>query len=209
SPPSGDGGGGPLTSHPTTPDTVAPASQPQQHPHGPLSPTSASNNYSTSPRRSSGVRKLLSLSSLKSSFSNASRSSLLLSSTSSRPSHDHHHHHHHQYDVNGQQQQGVKRRPSSPSVVSTVGSTNTTATGLQARPRPPKKTSGAGGWLRRKSGFFGAGGDWGGALDAVEENQGLDTAVRDSKRVKAPVLPEIGTLGGVGLGWNEEKFVVR
>jgi len=43
----------------------------------------------------------------------------------------------------------------------------------------------------------------------VEENQRSDTSVRDSKRVKAPMLPEIGTLGGAGLGWSEERFVVR
>ncbi|KAK5128344.1 hypothetical protein LTR85_003012 [Meristemomyces frigidus] len=209
-------GGGPLTSHPTTPETMAgampgafpPTPDPEKgsspdastamdnpwKPRAdsfrtPISPASATQTQNTSspsepPRRPSGVRKLLSLSSLRSSFNN-SRTSLHTQHPNDAPNYT----------------TGIKR-PSSPSIASTKASSFQHS--YQQRPELRSKKSGSG-WFRRKSGMFMMNTE---ELDAVDENQRPDT--RESKRLKesspAPLLPEIGTFGGGEIGWDEQLF---
>ncbi|KAH9826462.1 hypothetical protein Tdes44962_MAKER03455 [Teratosphaeria destructans] len=209
-------GRGPLTSHPTTPVDVAalpptpepehanlPMSKPKpQGPDGvfrvPASPASAADSasqhiHSPEPQRKpTGVRKLFSMSSLRSSFT-SSRTSLSLSThTSERQMHP---------------MTGTKR-PSSPSMASTTAS----SFGGVALPRPELRKKKSASWFRRKSSMFVLNEDAGFGLDSVDENQRPDT--RDSKRVKetpAPYLPQIGALSGGHLdggniGWDEGMF---
>jgi hypothetical protein len=161
----------------------------------PTSPASAAQHSSSpqDPRRAGGVRKLFSLTNLRSSFS-SSRTSLSIP----RQSHDTHH--------QPQYQNGVKR-PSSPSMASTTAASTTAPSSLASKPQLRQKKSGN--WFKRKSGMFGLDTE----LEAVDENQRPDT--RESKRLKdttpAPMLPEIGSLGGgtsIGgdLGWDERAF---
>ncbi|KAK4547711.1 hypothetical protein LTR36_000669 [Oleoguttula mirabilis] len=203
-------GGGPLTSHPTTPEAMPGAFPPtpdaekgssadgsttNSNAWQPrvdsfrtnYSPSSATQPQNTPPpavepqRRPSGVRKLLSLSSLRSSFNN-SRTSLHNPRTSNDAPN---------YTT------GIKR-PSSPSIAST------TASSYQQRPELRSKKSGSS-WFKRKSGMFNLNVD---GLDAVDENQRPDT--RDSKRMResspAPLLPDIGAFGGGEIGWDEQRF---
>ncbi|KAF2769569.1 hypothetical protein EJ03DRAFT_327175 [Teratosphaeria nubilosa] len=210
-------GGGPLTSHPTTPVDIAgafpptpepehanlPMSKPKQQGQDgvfrvPASPPSAADSasqhiHSPEPqRRPNGVRKLFSMSSLRSSF-NSSRTSLSLSThTSDRQVHP---------------LTGMKR-PSSPSMASTTAS----SIGGVALPRPELRKKKSASWFRRKSGMFTMNQDTGFGLDSVDENQRPDT--RESKRVKeapAPSLPQIGALrggqlDGGNIGWDEGLF---
>ena len=76
-------------------------------------------------------------------------------------------------------------------------------------PRPKLREKKSGSWFKRKSSLFLLNDE----LDAVDENQRPDT--RESKRLKesspAPLLPEIGSLGGGrisggDLGWDEQAF---
>ena len=197
-------GGGPLTSHPTTPDYLPAAyrsssSEKENVEHAamhssdsykadsfrmPGSPASAAQTSSPPQvkRQPSGVRKLLSLNNLRSSFS-SSRTSL---------------------SVDKSQPHGVKR-PSSPSISSS------TDTSIQSRPPLRQKKSG-GNWFKRKSSMlFVSNHD--DTLDAVDENDRPDT--RESKRRKAlspaPLLPEVSLLGGGtftggDLGWDDAAF---
>ena len=191
-------GGGPLTSHPATPpaseneNTDKFISEPEPNRgrtdsfRTPTSPASAA-QLSSSPqtqRRPSRVRKLLSLTNLRSSFS-SSRTSLSVP----RSSHD------------TPQTNGTKR-PSSPSTTSIPASSIT--------PRPQLRERKSGNWIKRKSSLFLLND---GGLDTVQENHRPDT--RESKRLKesspAPLLPEIGLLGGGrisggDLGWDEQAF---
>ncbi|KAK3116300.1 hypothetical protein LTR53_003490 [Teratosphaeriaceae sp. CCFEE 6253] len=223
-------GGGPLTSHPATPVDVPGAFPPTLEPERgdavfkkpsatsttaavrkdsfrtPLSPASAAMSNQASPpeppqRRPSNVRKLLSLSSLRSSF-NSSRTSLLLPRSSSDQHSQHSQQIHSQYNS--------LKRPSSPSIASTYASYQASVT----TERPQLRSKKSGSWFRRKSGMFlRDAADDTGSLDAVDENQRPDT--RDSKRLKesepAPMLPEVGTLrggrlGGGQIGWDENVF---
>ncbi|TKA65262.1 hypothetical protein B0A55_10438 [Friedmanniomyces simplex] len=249
-------GGGPLTSHPTTPEDIhipgafPPTPEPERDSHAkmstsfssaatkgrqdsfrtPMSPVSAATTNQTtttsSPdppqRRPSGMRKLLSLSSLRSSF-NSSRTSLQIP----QPSNENQPYPHYTTTT--------RKRPSSPSVASTTASYYQPSLHSQSQSQPhthpqrpdlrPKKSSS---WFRRKSGMFlptntttngaAAGGEGMMVLDAVDENQRPDT--RESKRLKeseampAPaslLLPEVGTLrggrlGGGEIGWDESVF---
>ncbi|KAK5169421.1 uncharacterized protein LTR77_005397 [Saxophila tyrrhenica] len=206
-------GGGPLTSHPSHPvtpsgeDTSEPdysvmseATNPNRDRTDSLrtttSPTSAAQHSSSpqDPRRAGGVRRLFSLTNLRSSFS-SSRTSLSLP----RQSHD-----------IQPQQNGVKR-PSSPSVASTMAPST-----IEPRPQLRQKKSG-GNWFKRKSSMF-----LNGELEAVNESPRQQEArqetrpdTRESKRVKEngpppPLLPEIGSLRGGkvsgDMGWDEQAF---
>ncbi|KAK3073229.1 hypothetical protein LTR53_005376 [Teratosphaeriaceae sp. CCFEE 6253] len=218
-------GGGPLTSHPATPIDVPgafpPTPEPERGgavfkkpsatsttaalPHAPLARIGSHEQPGSPPeppqRRPSNVRKLLSLSSLRSSF-NSSRTSLLLPRSSSDQHSQHSQQIHSQYNS--------LKRPSSPSIASTYASYQASVT---TKP-PPLRSKKSGSWFRRKSGMFlRDAADDTGPLDAVDENQRPDT--RDSKRLKesepAPMLPEVGTLRGGRLGsgqigWDENVF---
>ena len=207
-------GGGPLTSHPTTPDNVPTNLPPTPEPEKqsisntrayqpkpdnfrtPMYPASASLNqqppYTSNgqqqqdqPRRK-GVRKLLSLSNLRSSFS-SSRTSLNLP----RTSHD------------NQSTISSLKRPASPSMASTTASAWSE--------RPPLREKKSGNWFKRKSGMF-LHADM--PLDAVDEASSRPDT-RDSKRLKeskpTSLLPELSAFGGGGfddgnLGWDERQF---
>ncbi|KAK0281826.1 hypothetical protein LTR35_002989 [Friedmanniomyces endolithicus] len=232
-------GGGPLTSHPTTPDDLyvpgafPPTPEPEWESNAktststattkgrqdsfrtPLSPIPTANTYQTVPspdlpkRRPSGMRKLLSLTSLRSSFS-SSRTSLHIPQSSNDP----------QYQP-PYPQYNARKRPSSPSIASTTACYYQPSVQSHApEQRPELRTMKSGSWLRRKSGMFlpsssNAAVADDGMLDAVDENQRPDTG--DSKRLKesesepAPLLPEVGTLrggrlGGGEIGWDESLF---
>ncbi|KAK0316380.1 hypothetical protein LTR01_000128 [Friedmanniomyces endolithicus] len=235
-------GGGPLTSHPTTPDdlytpgALPPTPEPERESNAkqlpsttttksrqdsfrtPMSPLPSTTTNQTLPspdlpkRRPSGMRKLLSLTSLRSSFS-SSRTSLLIPQSSKEP----------QFQP-PYPQYNARKRPSSPSIASTTASYYQPSIQSRAPPqqqqRPELRSKKSGSWFRRKSGMFlpssdAAADDDEGMLDAVDENQRPDT--RDSKRLKesesepAPLLPEVGTLrggrlGGGEIGWDESLF---
>ena len=166
-----------------------------QTPGSPASAMQPPKTASYSPpaqRRPSGVRRLLSLNSLRSSFS-SSRTSLAMprESTESQP-----------------QQVNNLKRPSSPS----MSFSTTASTTHQPQQTLHKKKSGSG-WFRRKSGMFMLNEDHPETLAAVDENQRPDT--RDSKRSRlhspAPLLPEVsslacGSLTGGEVGWDEQLF---
>lgn len=188
-------GGGPLSSHPTTPieksrwspptstrpslntppisvtDSPTLSSKKIQTDYfrPPLSPASAN----TQRRNSTGVRKLLSLSSLRNSFS-SSRTSLALSTQQSNTSHP-----------SEPITHGIKR-PSSPSIISSAPS--------QQPPQLRKRKSGS--WFRRKSAMFMV--DEDGMLDSVEESKQSRpaTALPQMTGPPAPRLPDVGTLRG-------------
>ncbi|CZT16008.1 uncharacterized protein RCC_01848 [Ramularia collo-cygni] len=148
-------------------------------------PTSQMPMHASAPgtRRSSGVRRIFSMSSLRQSF------------TSSRSSFS-----------------GGGRPGSSYQDVSQLEASNYTTTAPSATEppylhssRPPntlhKKRSS--GWFKRKSGFFTMDSD--GVLGVVNED------TRGPKRVKEtlPVLPEISSLGGQdagSIGWDDQMF---
>ncbi|KAK4553596.1 hypothetical protein LTR86_009392 [Recurvomyces mirabilis] len=213
-------GGGPLTSHPATPEDM-PGAYPItpsatrdlddlskintsmftgrvekadsfRTPYSPASavPTNTTSSPEQPQRRPSGVRRLLSLSSLRSSF-NSSRTSLSLPrqpSDAPAPA------------VN------TLKRPSTASIKSHAESTN-------YQPRPDLRRKKSSGWFKRKSGMFMLNDD--NILDAVDESTSRPDT-RDSKRLKetiepAPLLPEVGTLKGgrIGngeIGWDENLF---
>lgn len=213
-------GGGPLSSHPTTPEDVMPGAFPptpepekdgrleradtrQDSFRTPIYPASAMNfptGSSSSPeqqqRRPSGVRKLLSFNSLRSSF-NSSRTSLQLPRESVSQGGP---------PQSSPAQHNSLKRPSSPSIISTTAS---------AASRPPLREKKSGSWFRRKSGLFMLNSETN-QLDSVEESTRPDT--RDSKRLRsagstasnvspAPLLPELGPkLDGGDLGWDEKVF---
>ncbi|KAK1061455.1 hypothetical protein LTR74_011082 [Friedmanniomyces endolithicus] len=234
-------GGGPLTSHPTTPEDLyipgafPPTPEPELETNAktststattkgrqdsfrtPLSPIPTANTNLTIPspdlpkRRPSGMRKLLSLTSLRSSFS-SSRTSLQIPQSSNEP----------QYQP-PYPQYNARKRPVSPSIASATASyyqPSIQSRAPQQQQRPALRSKKSGSWLRRKSGMFlpsssNAAVEDDGMLDAVDENQRPDT--RDSKRLKesesepAPLLPEVGTLrggrlGGGEIGWDESLF---
>ena len=191
-------GGGPLNSHPATPPDTASENTDKAATEvnrgrtdsfrTPTSPASAA-QYSSSPqtqRRPSRVRKLLSLTNLRPSFS-SSRTSLSQPGTADGP-----------HTVNG------TKRPSSPSTASTPASS--------VRPRPQLREKKSGNWFKRKSGMFMMNEE----LDTVNEDRKPDRPdTRESKRLKdsspAPLLPEIGSLkggkiSGGDLGWDERAF---
>ncbi|GAB7351398.1 hypothetical protein MBLNU459_g2074t1 [Dothideomycetes sp. NU459] len=191
-------GGGPLSSHPTTPVDLpgawistpdllsherAPSTTPPSYfdptpSASPIIPTTAcmkqdtfrrplspaSGNVQVPPpppppaqrRDSKGVRKLLSLSSLRNSFS-SSRTSLLVSSSqpSERPS----------SRSTDSSQQGVKRS-FSPAAASTSSPTD------ERQPtQPPLRKRKSQGWFRRKSSLFLFADDDSTMLDSVTESQ--------------------------------------
>ncbi|KAK5117933.1 hypothetical protein LTR62_003977 [Meristemomyces frigidus] len=241
-------GGGPLTSHPTTPEDMPGAFPPTpdadvEHEEGlskinasmfntgkrthsegfrvPQSPASASApaaatytaTTTSSPepqRRPSAVRRLFSLSSLRGSFNN-SRTSLNLS----RPNED--------TSPQAQRPANGVKRPSTASIMSEAPSIQTQTT-EQPPPRPDLRRKKSSGWFnRRKSGMFMVNGD--DTLAAVDETpqpplmdsrEAQRPDARESKRLKtpvqsAPLLPEVGQLGGgrLGdgdLGWDEDVF---
>ncbi|KAK1046359.1 hypothetical protein LTR33_015087, partial [Friedmanniomyces endolithicus] len=236
-------GGGPLTSHPTTPEDLhipgafPPTPEPEREsnaktststattkgrqdsfrtPMSPLPPATTNQTIPSPdlPKRSpSGMRKLLSLTSLRSSFS-SSRTSLHIPQSSNEPQYQP------PYPL-----YNARKRPSSPSIASTTASyyqPSIQSRAPQQQQRPALRSKKSGSWLRRKSGMFlpssnAAADDDAGMLDAVDENQRPDT--RDSKRLKesesesepAPLLPEVGTLrggrlGGGEIGWDESLF---
>ncbi|KAK5133396.1 hypothetical protein LTR08_007735 [Meristemomyces frigidus] len=231
-------GRGPLTSHPTTPDDMSGAFPPtpgperagaprihtsnnnnnQQASNGgfriPSSPASAA--LSGSPpepqRRSSGVRKLLSLSSLRSSFS-SSRTSLSVPRASNEIPQQHTTEQYSPSQYTPSQYTASINRPSSPSAASTTASSH------QSRPALRSKKSAS--WFRRKSAMFMTNGD---ALDAVDENtrpetrdsskRGRDSLerpeTRESKRLRtsspAPSLGAIDFSGTGEIGWDEQLF---
>ena len=163
----GGAGGGPLTSHPTT-------STPSTSPARPSTLTQS--------RAHSSVRKLLGLSSLRSSFG-SSRLSLALPPASRA----------------GSSSRGTERPISARDTGSVRGKRAVSPGAMGAPPaRRPRKS---GGWMRRKSVlWFSAEAD-GGKEEAL-------TSVREDHREvpeaeKPPVLPEISI--GVGLGWNEVR----
>ena len=198
-------GGGPLSSHPTTPDNI-PGAFPRsssvkenavetsmEHERAdsfrtPNSPASAAHR-SSSPsmqRKPSGVRRLLSLNNLRSSFS-SSRTSLSMSRQLTTADETH--------------TNGVKR-PSSPSQYSSTSSS--------VPPKQRLRKTKSGSWFKRKSSMLFMNQDV--AMDEVDEDRVTDT--RDSKRLKEnqpPLLPEINLLGdgsisGGDLGWDETAF---
>lgn len=197
-------GGGPLSSHPTTPpsergddnkpstaDTVT--RDRSDSFRTPTSPASAA-QMSPNAQRPKGVRKLLSLSNLRSSFS-SSRTSLSLPKGSSEA----------QPNSNQAPTSASSiRRPVSPGAASSLAPSMTTSTTVTG---PPVRQKKSGNWFKRKSSLFLLNGD----LDTVEEGR-PDT--RESKRLKespAPLLPEIGALKGGrmsngDLGWDEQAF---
>lgn len=203
-------GGGPLTSHPTTPEKIPGAypsssSSNKDSEHDTpeksqidMDPTilrSATNDSSPPPpppqqqqilRKPSGVRRLFSMSNLRTSFS-GSRTSLALprASTDYRPS------------------TSVNDRPFTPS----MSSTNS---GSPVQPKQPYQSSlqrkrSGGGWFKRKSSLLWMNND--GVLDAVDEDREVDDA-RGAKRFKSaysmPLLPEISELGGGELSGGGE-----
>ena len=213
-------GGGPLTSHPATPEDM-PGAYPMtpsatrdlddlakintsmfngraekadsfRTPYSPASavPTNTTSSPEQLQRRPSGVRRLLSLSSLRSSF-NSPRTSLTLPR---QPS-----------DAPAPAVNNLKR-PSTASVMSNADSTNN-------HPRPDLRRKKSSGWFKRKSGMFMLNNDY--TLDEVAEASSRPDT-RDSKRLKetvapAPLLPEVGTLKGgrIGngeIGWDENLF---
>jgi hypothetical protein len=201
-------GGGPLSSHPATPpesekesiaeDTMSPTDTNNDRTYSfrtPTSPASAA-QLSSSPnaQRPKGVRKLLSLTNLRASFS-SSRTSL----SQPRASNDTHP----SYATNTNTSY---KRPASPGATSSLApSTVVSVTGG----RPPLRQQKSGNWFKRKSSLFLLNGD----LDTVEEAGRPDT--RESKRLKemspAPLLPDIGALRGGSitggdLGWDEKAF---
>lgn len=243
-------GRGPLNSHPTTPPADEPSqmdtdSSSAREPHdeaprshfissdgastSPRSPPTQQ-QYSPQPRRPSGVRKLLSLSNLRNSFS-SSRTSLAIP----RSSHDTHNSAH--PNAPSTYNPSLKR-PSSPSMMSTTASSIAPSQHLSSplqpqQPQPPLRTKKSGGnWFKRKSSLFLLNGN--GELDAVaEDNSGgayrPDTR-ESNKRVKPssgagaetavyrvperkpspppPMIPEIGrgSFSGGDLGWDEAAF---
>ncbi|KAI6838456.1 hypothetical protein KC342_g4052 [Hortaea werneckii] len=236
-------GGGPLTSHPTNPNDLSGAFPPTPDPEResqrapsthsnfkqqqqrresifklPISPASAS-PAAQSPeeppqnRRASGVRKLLSLSSLRSSF-NSSRTSLSLPQQQpSEPSNYH--------PWQSSATQGTKR-PASPSMASTDTSTPDPQ---QPVPRHPLRSKKSGtNWFKRKSSLFMMSSD--NLTELSDENsrphtresKRLKTAISDpmpippqepviKERTPPPVLPQIGNaFNGGELGWDEDMF---
>lgn len=191
-------GGGPLSSHPTTPisygNTWSPPPTWSTRPPTPpsettYSPTPASHarkdSFRTplspaSPnmqrRDSTGARKLLSLTSLRNSFS-SSRTSLS-SYTTPQPS-----------KVTPEQRQPPLKRPSSPSFSSTVS---------VGQPHPQLRKRKSGGWFRRKSGLFLFETE-SQVLDAVQESAQSrpETRRTDTGSLShAPSIPEVGSLRG-------------
>lgn len=205
-------GGGPLSSHPTTPVDLpgawistpdllsherAPSTSPpsyfdptpsaspvvpnlaylkQDSFRRPLSPASNMMQSQTPPplqtqrRDSKGVRKLLSLSSLRNSFS-SSRTSLLMSSSQSieRPSSR-------STDSSKEQQtqQGVKRS-ASPAAAAAISASPTDD---HPSTQPPLRKRKSQGWFRRKSSLFMFGED-GTMLDSVTEAQSRPGTTND------------------------------
>ena len=162
----------------------------------PTSPASAA-QMSPTAQKPKGVRRLLSLTNLRSSFS-SSRTSLSLPRQSN--------------DTNPYHTVQSAKRPASPGAASSFApstfttTTSTTATGT----RPPLREKKSGNWFKRKSSLFLLNGN--GELYTVGEEGRPDT--RESKRLKenpAPLLPEIGQLkggriSGGDLGWDERAF---
>ncbi|KAK5680590.1 hypothetical protein LTS10_007523 [Elasticomyces elasticus] len=217
-------GGGPLTSHPTTPEdhhmpgAFPPTPEPEQDdsrnmpppsftkprqdsfrtPMSPVSTNPTTSSPDQAQRRPSGMRKLLSLRSLRSSFNNSSTSLQIPPQTSSGG----------ESHYNQEQQYNSRKRAKSPSIASTTASYSYQPSLASQQPTLRSRKSGS--WFRRKSGMFMPTNE--GFLDSVEENQRPDT--RDSKRLKeepAPLLPEVGTLrggrlGGGEIGWDENLF---
>ena len=191
-------GGGPLTSHPATPPATEtestgynekPTSEPNRGRTDSFrtdtSPASAA-HLSSSPqtqRRPSRVRKLLSLTNLRGSFS-SSRTSLSLPRGSNETPHTN----------------GVKR-PSSPSTTSIPASS--------IAPRPQLREKKSGNWFKRKSSLF----LLSDGLDPVDESYPPDTreSKRLKESSPAPLLPEIGSLSGGRMsggdfGWDGQVF---
>ena len=200
--------GGPLSSHPATPPNGAmkhgdahdsPIAD-EERTESFRSPTSdgSNANYYSSPqdrRKPGGVRRLFSLSNLRSSFS-SSRTSL----SQPRQSQD---------TLGGHQQQlhqpNGAYRASSPSMASTTAPSSRAPS---AAPPQLRQSKSGGNWFKRKSSMF-----LNGELEAVAENQRPET--RESKRLReekpAPLLPEIDSLSGGktrggDLGWDEKVF---
>nr|POF04225.1 hypothetical protein CFP56_21980 [Quercus suber] len=204
--------GGPLTSHPTTPDEQSvPGAWPSErravnHASKPVSnndnnkpPHVRKDSFRTSdsldPQQrpttaASGVRRLFSLGNLRSSFS-SSRTSLMLPRESIDGAF-----------FNASATSSLKR-PSSPSVASSYGSFG----------RPEMRSTRSRNWFKRKSNMFLMNDR--GMLDVVDEDRRPET--RDSKRQKsdmrdAPLLPEVSALGGGGvlndgeIGWDVSLF---
>ena len=246
-------GRGPLNSHPATPDDFASLRTGSFKAHEkenmaptttadsdkadsfrtPNSPASAAQHTSSSSpqqqaRRPSGVRKLLSITNLRSSFS-SSRTSLI-----PRPSND----------IASQAPSAYApslKRPSSPSMASTTASTihqpapprSQPQDQEDAQPQPRLRTKKSGGnWFKRKSSMFMLNST--NELDEVDESDARRPDTRDSKRVKVgderqrsavssqasqevaparqrsppPLIPEIGrsSFSGGDLGWDEDSF---
>nr|POE50713.1 hypothetical protein CFP56_16228 [Quercus suber] len=213
--------GGPLTSHPTTPDekfmpgawpterrTTSHASKPvlnnHNYTHNKVPPSLRNDSFRTSDspdaqRRpstaASGVRRLFSLGNLRTSFS-SSRTSLMLPAP--RSSNDSAF-----FDGSSGGPNSLKR-PSSPSVASSYSSFS--------RPSEMRSTRSRN-WFKRKSSMLLMSDR--DVLDAVDEDRRPET--RDSKRLKpdvsdAPLLPEVSALGGGGvlndgeIGWDATLF---
>lgn len=229
-------GRGPLNSHPATDyeesshmDLVPQPSREKENGHSPPAArvmssdgndslhTTTSPPYASSPpqaRRPSGVRKLLSLSNLRNSFS-SSRTSLAIPRSSN--------------DTYSTQHttpyNSSMHRPSSPSMMSTTASS--IGQSQQQMPPPPlRKRKSNGNWFKRKSSLFLLNGN--GELDSVAEDSGNRPDTRESKRMKSsgggetvihrvpperkttppPLIPEIGqgSFSGGDLGWDESSF---
>ena len=182
-------GRGPLNSHPNSPgphekeETAAMTSLNRDRADSFRTPTSQA-SAARSPHaqgRPGGVRRLLSLTNLRSSFS-SSRTSLSLPPRESQDT----------ANLTG------GKRPMSPSIVS---STN----GSPVQPQAQRRQKKSGNWFKRKSSMFGFG-----DLEAVDED-GRPDSKRLKETSPAPLLPEIGTLAGGNfsggdMGWDETTF---
>ncbi|WPH02813.1 Hypothetical protein R9X50_00568100 [Acrodontium crateriforme] len=170
----------------------------------PISPASAASPTPSNghQRRPSVVRKLLSISSLRSSF-NSSRISISLPQPLEL---------HNDNASSATENFELPSTPSDFSIASSyTGSTSQQSSIHHCKPRPVLQHRKSTGWFKRKSSLLmGAGNDF---LNKVNEDQRPDT--RDSKRIKvlrpAPSLPEVKPvdaqqLGSGEIGWCEEQF---
>lgn len=179
-------------------------------------------------RSSTGVRKLLSLSNLRSSFS-SSRTSLAIPRSSNENQNQN------PYAPSTYAPSTYNpslKRPSSPSMASTTASTINPSSPQQHHQPPNQlraKKSG-GNWFKRKSGLFLLNNQTHHELDAVDEDAAYrpETGESNNKRIKPsavaerervtgsgerkrsppPMIPEVGrgSFSGGDLGWDEGAF---
>lgn len=173
-----------ATAASTHSDVYEPPTQGQGRSHSVRSP-GAPSVTSKSPKNP-GVRRLFSLSSLRSSF-NSSRTSLASPSEST--------------NNYGEDLAGVKR-PSSPTDSSVTAASST------QRPQARPTTRQTGSWFRRKSRMMPSGGDQ--ALASIGED-GRPVSKKAREHSPAPLLPEVQTLAGGKLNdgavdWDEQLF---